>query len=1802
MRLFFVRFTLGVVALLSITCGSHTGLEISSTKFDKTIATQQNLTFVFNERVVQDSLVGEWDTTQYLKFTPPVAGKFRWVTPNELIFSPFHQFAPSTNYKAEVTPAVLGKGSDKKNLGENLVSEFHTEYLKPDGSESYWTRSAQGGAELRVTLKFNYPVSSQRVGELLHLRLNNRDIPYQVAVVGVSPEVQLAIIQIADDFDEATMQATVDAGLQCAESNWQSDKAFSFDIKLPSRKVLRITDVNTDFSEGVGVVRFVTSQPIEQSDLKSFISFEPSVNFTVEREDFGFSVKGDFKAENAYSCKIKSGLRGTLGGSMNDEYQTSIKFGELEPSIGFTSNKAMYLSPKSSRNIGIKIVNTPRVKITIAKIFENNILHFLRRTKRYYWEDEEGGVSKGGYDGNYDLSRSEYEDYGNIVMEKEYDTRTLPMNGNIHLLNFSLDDMSDFKGVYVMKVESSEEQWTQAAKMIAVSDIGMIAKSSANSVWVFCNSIKDATPVSGVQLKFISTNNQTIGTATSDASGVAVFDNIKTKAADFRVGMISARYAQDFTFLSFNETEVDNSRFDVGGLQENSADMMAYIYGDRDIYRPGETIHFNTILRTGKWETPSKVPVKIKILAPDGKDFRIFKKSLNENGAIDTDVPLSPTVVTGTYAVEVYSANDVLLGSKTLSIEEFMPDRIKLNLSMNKENYSLKDSVKAMLNAVNYFGPPAADRNYEVEFALVRKQFYSTNYPDYIFSIKTKNTSEIERVTRQGKTDAKGDASESFPLPEELLNTGMLNAKVYATVFDETGRPVRRMKQFDLPTQDVFFGIKAFNEYISTRQEISVPLIAVDRNGKAVNSSQAKVQLVKYNWRTVLERSGDSYFRYISQREEVVVSEKVMNIGGTNGASFTINAQQSGEYEVRIMKPDAGTYVARSLWAYGWGNTDASSFEVKKEGEIAIEFDKEQYNVGETAKVLFKTPFAGRMLITTERNGVYNYQYVNTDQKSAMIQLPVTDDYLPNVYICATLFKPLDDGSMPLTVAHGCKPLIVQRNDSRIQLAIDAPGSVRSNSRQTVKVRAQNNSNVEMTIAVVDEGILAIKNTKTPDPFNFFYQRRALQTSSYDVYPYIYPDLKPGKYAFGGGDDQYNNRLTPVLAKRVNLVAFWSGIVKTNGSGEGFFTIDIPQFSGSLRIMAVAYKGRSFGSAEKNMTVADPVVLSTGLPRFMSPGDTVLVPVTMSNTTTKSTTATASINSDGVVKVVGNNSQSATIAPNSEQRVNFRVVAAAAIGTANIEIKVNAGGESYSDKTEIAVRPATSLLKTDGSGVLAAGETKEVSLQAPYIPSTMKAKLIVSRSPAVEIAKSMSYLIHYPHGCVEQTTSAAFPQLYVADISKGLSNSEQRNSQYYVQEAINKLMSMQLYNGGLSYWQGGIEESWWGSAYAAHFLLEAKKAGYDVPQAGLDKLVQYLAKKVHFKDKRTYYYWVNNVRKERAVAPQEIFYSLFVMSLAGKQDVALMNYYKTALPTLTEDSRYMLACAYLYLGDKNSFEQILPSKFSESSVPQLGGSFGSWLRDEALALSILVDVDYNNPQVNWMARHLSQQVKSKRYLSTQECSFALMALGKIARKIGDSKATASISVGGKQIGSANGKDAIISEGIAGQKVTISATGGAMYYFWEVSGISNNNDYVQEDNMLRIRRTYLDRRGNPINGNTFKQNDLIVVKLAVVSTTGAPLENVAITDLLPAGFEIENPRITEVPDYAWVKNASTPQFLDIRDDRINMFATVGGTESYYYYVVRAVSPGTYRVGPASADAMYNGEYHSYNGGGVVKVIQ
>ncbi len=1221
-------------------CNFLPSVKVKSLGFGEEVETLQNLLFEFDTDLMLDGDLNTWESTPYVEFTPKIEGKFKWIGKKELVFSPSKPMKFAQKYSAKLGKNILKRKQGKLELDQAKPISFHTPFLKVRESQIYYARNNQNQQETRIMLALNGRYDAHNIQDEIKLSSGTEPLNYKL-IPSESPNNLILAIDNSVSVDPKTIQTTI----LTKEGNPQKfNTPQEINPIFTPKDVLEIIKVESSFKKLKGYIKVKTSQQIDLAILEKAIKIIPETKFTLENTDNGFVVKGEFNQDDLYKFTIDKTAYGVQGGKLDETYETDVYFGQVNPFLEFTHKKAQYISTLGNKNIGINIVNIPKVEINISKVYENNILSFLKGNRRSYY-GEDGEEYQINDDGNL---------YSDVVSKKIIETENLPKKQGMSILNLPLPDQKSQKGIFFISVRSESEYYRSIQKIVSMSDIGLIAKMSQNQqdLIVFANAIMTAKSMPAVEIKLISNSNQVMASGMTDANGVIVFKDLKKKNPAYTVSMITATTPGDFTYMLFDDTQIGTSKFDVAGKNPNEANLDAFIYGDREIYRPGETIHLNTVIRDNSWQTPAELPIKIIVKQPNGKEISSILTKTNASGAFQHKVDLARAAYTGFYSIDVLTANDILIGSKSISVEDFMPDRIKVSLQ-GPDNAHSGENVILKITAMNLFGPPANDKKYELDYSIKKKTFAPKGYESYYFGVD--NPAKYENTLRTGTTNAKGEALEEIEIPRDLKNKGLLEGKMIVSVFDETGRPVHRVKTFDIYTQEQYFGINLPGYFVGTNTSFPIDLVSLNPTGKP-ESAQALMEIYLLDYQTVLEKT-DQGLRYVSKKKEKLIKSSEIAFSGKKIIQPFI-PKISGEYEIRIKDKNSDTYVSSEFYAYGGGNK--ASFEVDTDGEIQIETDKTLYSSNETAKAIFKTPFDGKLLITVENNGILEHKYVQTQNKSAEFSIALAEKHLPNVYITATLIRPMDQPELPLMSAHGIANISVEDLSRKIPITIKAAEKSRSKSKQKIEVLTS--PNTEVTIAVVDEGILQLKNTETPKIQAFFYQKRALSVLSYDLYPLLLPEIQLNAKSSPGGDGGLGKRVNPLANGRAELMAKWSGPLMSDAAGNVSYEFDIPEFLGSVRIMVVAYKGAKFGSEQKNMIVADPVSISVGMPMFLSPKDVVTVPVSFFNTTDQVQTVNLSTVSSGQIKSSEFKEKTIQINPNAEKQAEIQVTGLDKIG------------------------------------------------------------------------------------------------------------------------------------------------------------------------------------------------------------------------------------------------------------------------------------------------------------------------------------------------------------------------------------------------------------------------------------------------------------------------------------------------------------------------------------------------------------
>lgn len=1762
---------------LIISC-SVKQIDFEPRNFSEEVQPLQNLVFKFNTKIVDEKEFNQWKNAKYLKFEPPIQGKYKWISHNELVFSPISPLSPSTQYKVKLQeiPMTVTPEENKLPISQKQI-EFHTPYLRMADVVPYWTKSHHQ-PELRLILMFNYEITPEILQEKLEIWHEKQKLPFTITTSTKSSQIELSFQNVS--IQEVIQPITVKLlkGIHLQGSNFSSNEDFIFETQIPSKdfEILKTEHQHDGF---LGTFTLYANQSFEEmKDWKEWISIEPKIPFEVSIHQNQLQLQAEFIQQQTYTIKVFKGLNSTLGNPLKDDYSSTIEFGEIGKFIKFANQNALYLNAKGNKKVGLHVLNVEQFKVRVYKVFENNLTSFMKSNQ--YYED---------------YSYYQTED-GTLVYEKSYELKDLQKMGNIYALDLDFENiLPSYHGIYYVEVSSEDEYYASARKFVCITDIGLMAKANKQEIIVFANSLSDAQPLQDLEIKLYSNNNQIIGTAKTGPGGIAIIKNINVQAKYFEPVMITASSKEDFSFLWFNSTRWDNVDYDVDGKKLKNENYDAMIYAERPIYRPGETAHFNAIIRTTDWKNVHAMPVTFKIINPRNQTVYEELKPLDSQSALQIDYEIPRNAPTGNYTCLLYAGDSELIQSYVLTVEEFVPDRLKVNAHIKEETLKAPQDVQVNLQAFHLYGSPAANYNYEVMMTFKPQTFAPKGFDKYYFDLKNSSTT-FGTLVANGKTDTEGKALASLNIPENWQNTGLLTSNISTAVFDENNRPVYHNIQKSIYTQNIFFGIYRFDSYVNSNMPLNIPIIAVDYIGKILNNIPAKVQIIHYTYETVIQRVYYSTsFQTIKKSKKVY--EKILTLNGEKEL-LNFTPSMGGEYEIRVMAPRAEkSYVSYPFYAYGfWGNM--TSFETDPKGRIIIESNKNQYDLNEKAKILFKTPFEGKLIVTIERNKLFNHYILQTKNQTASLELNLREQYVPNVFVCATLIRPYINNDLPLMVAHGAHKLVVENFHKKLNVKILAQDKVKSRTQQTITIQTRPYAHV--TLAAVDEGILQIKNSKTPNPYDYFYGPQALTVQQFDVYAKILKEIggfKKNSKAGGGGAESYSEfaknedtrRMNPIMNNPSNkFVSFWkygqadaNGLIKLN--------INIPAFSGSLRLMAQAYFNDQFGANEKMMIVADPVVLNMGSPLFASPGDTLLIPITLHNTTSQTLSSNIVLTSNNLLTIKNLTNSTFNLNPNQEQKVFAKIAVGQQLGIAKIQLKAKAGNETYIEESEIAIRPSSPLVYVGKGGWVEGGKSLQIPIEHHnFLAGTQQYQLVVSTNPVAQFSKNLNELIQYPHGCAEQTISTAFPQIYVQDLSRGLLKKQKlrSNPSHNVQVAISKIEQLVDYTGGIHYWENSYI-SWWTTAYAAHFLKEAQNNGFEINKNVLQQITKYLYSQVN----------QNFTLKNNRFYPREVAYSLYILAFVGKPNVPKMNFYKSQLDKFTPDSKILLGCAFGLSGDWETFEKMIQTPFEYISLDDYDLDFSTSLRERALILNTLLDIQPNHSLVSAYLSQIMNEVQNAKYLNTQELSFSLMALAKFANINKNANISANVLVNGTSY-KINAQNPLVLDLKQLNSFQIQAQGkGKVYYSYIASGVNKNGNVKEEDQFIQVRRIFLDKNGNTINGKV-NINDLIKVQIEIQPLQNQSINNIVISDMIPSGFQIENERLNF--NVLEVSNEYLYDYKDIRDDRVNFYVSLNGRKKIITYYLRAVQKGTFVVPPIAADAMYDGNIHSYHGKRTVSV--
>ncbi len=1826
-----------------------------------------DFSITFSEAIIDKSRVGTEVPAESLRFIPAVQGTGRWTAPDRIGFFLDAPLAPSAEYTVELTSEL--NPSEAFLLTGQKEFKFATEPFKVQQARmEFSTDDTREYATGFGTIAFNYPVTTADLKAHLSVALNDgTEIPYQIQTnTATARTIKFATKRIKRGKADREIKVKIEKGFKCTGGQIGLAKANITPVILRGRGTLGVTYSDVRESDGTPYISVRFSAPVLSDTVKPYLELTPAADYQVTSNYRNIEIHGNFKRRTTYTLKIQRGLTARNDAVLKQDYMTRLKIPDIQPQLRFLG-AGFFLSRKGHLNLGLATINVKRVKLDIEKVFANNLIYLSKLDRWRRW--------------SRNLGKPVHSEVLDVPPQLNEEVTT-PISLEAYLSD-------EHVGIFKVVARNADRQWDSAHQWVLITDLGISAKRAGDKLYVWVKSLATGAPVPAARVKLISDNNQTLLSGTTNWAGFVEFTEVAEKTKDFIPFMITVAKRDDLAFIQLDQHEIATADFDIAGPAYLQNGYEAFLYTSRGVYRPGETVQLAGIVRGVKQTTPEPLPTRIEVLAPDGRIIRELRQQLNKSGACDVKIPIPDYALTGNYIAKMKIA-DRVVGSAQFQVEEFMPDRMKVAVTVDKSSYKLGEALDIEVKATNLFGPPAVGRKVQASCQLVAVPFVvsddnlppdtdATKWRSFVFG----NTRQFEsqRIELgEAKTDTAGKARYQFTIPSTLKVPSLLNGILTATVSEIGGRAVTASHRVVIHPYSHYVGIRrATTGQVKIDQPLRFDYVAVDDALAAASGRDLKLSLHKVHWNTILRQNPAGRYEYVSEPQTTEVKTYDLTSSKTV-QTVTLTPSEYGEYRVRLEDIESTATAEISFYVSGWRNTPVS---MEHPTRLDLTLDKLAYRPGETAKLNIKAPFPGTLLLTVERDRVLSHRTITMKENTATVSIPVRDSYKPNVYLSGTLIRAIsmetiaqpDSKSLLPARAFGVVPLKIDATRRRLSIEMslkqtnaagateeisllgDHSSQISETQRNEAVVRPNSEVNIafevhgrrswqkyDVCIAAVDEGILTLTDFQTPNPHDFFYQQRGLKTRSFDLYGGILPEIADiTDNSSTGGDGALarrlgRKRLNTSGIRRVKPVSLWSGFVRTDGNGRGTVQFKIPQFNGTLRLMAVAFAGADYGASSAYLTVREPIVLTPTFPRFLAGGDQIRVPVTLFNGTGEDGEFIVKLQAAGDVQLLSasdthtpetmpeNGSEKSTqpstaepplhelsieksVEVGTEAQVFFDIRVHDAIGEVNFNLSAEGNAETTQVDVKMPLRSVAPPVTQTGHGVVRAGEPIDFILPSNLIANSSEFSLTLSAFPNIAFADSLRYLVRYPHGCLEQTTSKVFPLLYFSDLARSVEPTlaAEDSVDYYITAGITKLESMLMPNDQFSYWPGGTYVNPWSSIYASHFLVEARKAGYEVADRVYDAMLEGLKVQAKFSPDTEGNNDARKVKRKIALAT----YASYVLAAAGQPERGTMHYLKNrGASSLSDYSHFQLAGAFALSGELETALSMLPVSVSPSfngkgtEQWETGGTFNSPVRAQAIMLDVLAEVNENHPSIPMLVKNLSEAASDgKRWRTTQDNAFAFLALGKIMKKQTDRDYTGTLKLNGEHFADFDATEARYTDADwDGARIALSIKGeGSCYYYWSAFGIQRDSFIEEYERELQVRRRYFNKDGESLTG-TFVHGDLIVAEITVKALT-ANLENVVVVDMLPTGFEIENPRLESRAGIPWLKaQGFKPDYLDIRDDRLIFFGTFPRQrERKFYYALRAVTQGEFTLPPIAAEAMYDPTKSAVAGSMSIKVV-
>lgn len=1519
--------------------------------------------------------------------------------------------------------------------------------------------------------------------------------------------------------------------------------------------------ISAEEKDQIATLKF-SKELAENQAFQDFIQISPELNFRAWSVGKELKISANFEPGEKYQVKIAKGLKSNQGLINKGEEANITLQKDLDPSLVF-ANDGVFLPSGAEYQVYIKSRNVKKIHLKVSQIFSNNISEYLRYKNLVGKKDDstqEAFYSSDGF--NYVAKKVidkkiELKNQKNTWISSALDLSDLKGKSGIFSVSLSVDANDlDYKGENVYRIINK----ASVSKNLIFSNIALSAQNLNKQLVVHARDFSKNEALENVKIELVSKQNQILQSQNTDSNGDAKFQIQE----DDEILYILASKENQISVLRFSNP-LSTDGYDVEGDQNHEM-IKAFIYTDRGVYRAGDSVHLSVVARENT--NPLKHPINFTLINP--KNQKIIENQIlkSQNDIYYTQINLDKNAING-----LYRANFNIAGvefSKDILVQSVVPNRIKVELNAD-ENRSLDDgNLNYELSSKYLFGALASNLKYQSVVYFSPKNYHNSKYKDYIFT----NPSSLiisASADDKGNLDEKGRVQSSVEIPENILNSQgyNFNARIVSEVFEKGGRSVKAVKDVNLNRYDYFVGMKALaNSYVSEGETIDFYAIVSDLKEKLVSGKTLEYRIYQndYYWWWDYD-SYDEFLRSIKQDTNTKLIEKGELTSSSEPMKFGFNTSNYyGQMFIELIDKESEVSTGQSFYVSSWGEPSYADVV----SSLKIKSDKNKYKIGQSAKIEFESVAGAKALITLSSNSKIIDRFVmDTQDESTSIELAMKKEYAPNIYVSVSLFQDYNkiDNDRALRL-FGVIPLYVENENTKLDLELKTPDKILPNSDFEIEIQSKDKRAFNYTVAIVDEGLLDLTDFKTPDIWKGFYAKTGFTLKTYDTYSQIIPKFTGGDSVLGGLRVDKNRDDS---AQRFKPVALFNTPARSDETGFAKLKFKMPSYMGSVRVMVVANENDAYGSVSKDIQVSAPLVMLETLPRTLKIGDNFTLLTQIFKTENRIKNATLSVRSKNSLIKISPDTQTIDFKSATNLEVMMDVnVSDNRIGKELLEFELKSEDYTYKNEIEIDIKPINAYTYENNTSLIKAGESKEFIIK-DYILGTTNATLKLSPTPILDMDKRIKYLLNYPYGCIEQTTSAVLPQLFLDKFSTEFDKQKAINN---INAAIERYSNFQTADGGFAYWQGGDESNAWGSNYAGMFLILAKQNGYFVPDSMYERWLKY---EQNFVQKSVYRDYMMDIKAN----------SLYLLAMAKKPNISEMNLLYDNLNTLSTEAKWQLAAAYKLAGVEDTAKQIASKISIEPDSKYSFYTYGSLVRDEAIIANAYKQIYGTNNEE--LLQKISDTLLSKDYLSTQSTGYALYALAIGANlenmnenfmdatlKIDDQAYT--INQNQMQIFSFNDEKAIVS---ANKDIFVS---------FGVEGVKASENPAFS-NKISLDRAFYDEKGNKISPSEIGSGQTFYMRISVSLNEGANyVSNIALTQILPSGWEVSNTLLDDnTPSF--IKN-SNYDFIDVRDDKIMWFFGLNKNRTHHFYIkLNAITPGSYTLSGAYAEAMYDDTYRA-----------